>query len=222
MVATKNELVEIALEGESEDLKNKVYRIARKAGIRENDPVFPLLLSTSTLRVLLKEAPKEYKSAGDYVVEQLLEQLESYKSAASKGIEKNISDSVNSLVDGAMKKAKGSKSKITFLSLLGAGLILSATLVLGGLAGWAYSQYQLSKEDKVSLTNKEIEALRWATSEEGEFARDMLSWNEDVVDGSCQDKVASLGVTLTYLGKKATSGFCFAWVVPPGDRKFEE
>ncbi len=217
-----NGLIDIALEGESAEFKNKVYQIIKQTGIRETDPVFPLLVSTSSLKVLLEKAPKEYKSAGDYVTEQLMERLETYKSAASKGIEKNISDSVSSLVDGAMEKAKGSKSKMTFFSLVGAGTIICTSLGLGLVGGWGYSQYQISKQQQMSLTNEQIEALKWATSDQGEFARDMLRWNEDVIDGSCQEKVSQLGVTLNYLGKQAVSGYCFLWVVPSGDRKFEE
>ncbi len=71
------------------------------------------------------------------------------------------------------------------------------------------------------------EALQWATSAEGKFARSFMSWNQDLLSRdrtgqlACANEVKRLGVTLEILpGRKAVSGFCTLWVQPANQRQF--
>jgi len=71
------------------------------------------------------------------------------------------------------------------------------------------------------MTQEEAEALRWATSAEGKFARNLMKWNSDSLTNlECKKDVRRLGVTLEVAGKLAVLGFCTIWVEPVKRRKF--
>ena len=75
----------------------------------------------------------------------------------------------------------------------------------------------------VHLTQEQAEALRWATSAEGKFARNLMKWNADSLSNlECKKEVERLGVTLEVAGRPATSGFCTIWVDPPEQRMFRD
>jgi hypothetical protein len=76
--------------------------------------------------------------------------------------------------------------------------------------------------EAVHLTQEQAEALRWATSGEGKFARNLMRWNLDsLTDLECKKDVRRLGVTLEVAGRAATSGFCTIWVESVEKRKFK-
>ncbi|WP_445316327.1 DUF6753 family protein [Microcoleus vaginatus] len=61
----------------------------------------------------------------------------------------------------------------------------------------------------VHLTQEQAETLRWASSAEGKFARNLIGWNSDsCANLECKKDVRRLGVTLEVAGWPATSGFC--------------
>jgi hypothetical protein len=73
------------------------------------------------------------------------------------------------------------------------------------------------------LTVDQATALRWATSTEGKFARNLLDWNRGYLDNlACIKDTKRLGIKLELGGKPATSGFCTIWVQSPEQRKFEQ
>jgi len=75
----------------------------------------------------------------------------------------------------------------------------------------------------VSLTQEQAETLRWATSAEGKFARNLMRWNSDsLTDLECKKDVKRLGVTLEVAGRPATEGFCTIWVEPVEKRRFRD
>lgn len=87
-----------------------------------------------------------------------------------------------------------------------------------GLLG---SQGGFAPGEPVHLTEEQAEALPWATSGEGKFARNLMKWNSDSLTNlECKKDVKRLGVTLEVAGRSATSGFCTIWVEPPKQRKF--
>jgi hypothetical protein len=56
-VDTKS-LLDIALEGQSEEYRRKVLELAFKGKIEPTDPIFLILLATGRLEVLIQESPK--------------------------------------------------------------------------------------------------------------------------------------------------------------------
>jgi hypothetical protein len=78
-------------------------------------------------------------------------------------------------------------------------------------------------ESNTSLTFNQLQALRWAESGEGKFARNLMRWNAGYLDTKeCLKDPQRLKVTLNLNGRKAYSGFCVVWTVPPNERKFEQ
>lgn len=75
--------------------------------------------------------------------------------------------------------------------------------------------------EAVHLTQEQAEALRWATSAEGKFDRDLIEWNSDSLTNlECKKDVKRLGVTLEVAGRPTISGFCTIWVESVEKRKF--
>ncbi|MEG4857024.1 hypothetical protein QUB75_05065 [Microcoleus sp. K1-B6] len=97
-------------------------------------------------------------------------------------------------------------------SLVVAAGILLTTLCVGALMRWMgllWLQGEFAPGKAVHLTQKQAEALRWATSAEEKFARNLMKWNADsLTDLECKKDVKRLGVTLKVAGGLANSGFC--------------
>jgi len=67
-------------------------------------------------------------------------------------------------------------------SLVVATGILLTTLGIGALMGWMgllWLQGGFAPGEAVHLTQEPAEALRWVTSGEGKFARNLMKWNAD-------------------------------------------
>ncbi len=110
-------------------------------------------------------------------------------------------------------------------SLVVAADILLTTLGIGALMGWMgllWSQGGFAPGQAVHLTQEQAEALRWATSAEGKFARNLMKWNSDSLTNlECKKDILRLDVTLEVAGKPAIEGFCMIWVESVKKRKFK-
>jgi len=200
------------------DIKADVLGIVQASGFSEQDPLFSLLLATSTLQVLVLKAPQDIKQSYEYCHGQVLSQLKDYEKAAARGIEKQLSASVNDLIHKANLKTK--EPALMAFALMGAMTL--AVFAVGFLSGqqWGDGQRSLLRAQG-QLTQPELKALEWAISDEGKYAQDLMRWNDSLRDGSCQLQVKGLGITLQYGRAIAQSGFCFAWVKPPNQREFK-
>jgi hypothetical protein len=109
--------------------------------------------------------------------------------------------------------------------VVAAGILLTS-LGISALMGWMgllWSQGGFAPGQAVHLTQEQAEALRWASSAEGKFARNFMKWNSDSLTNlECKKDVRRLGVTLEVAGRPATSGFCTIWVESPEHRKFKD
>jgi len=199
----------------------QIRRIVSAFGIDENDALFLLLLSNSSVQVLLEQAPNSFRQTFEHAHQKVLDSIEQYEQAARRGVERQVSESVKEL----MQKAGATKARVTLKSLISAGAISLGLVGLGLLSGWSYarwqqSQIQMAPGEPRQLTLQEAEALDWATSEEGQYARQILEWNEELLGGNCQQQVQDLGVTIQMGTRKAKSGFCLVWTQPPSEREF--
>jgi hypothetical protein len=222
-VDTKS-LLDIALEGQSEEYRRKVLELAFKGKIEPTDPIFLILLAAGRLEVLIQESPKpeDFELAFDRWVGRINKTLASYERVAVEKQEGQIAEAVNSLVRQTELRRVATSAR----SLVVAAGLLLTTLGIGALMGWMgllWSQGGFAPGEPVHLTQEQAEALHWATSAEGKFARNLMKWNSDSLTNlECKKDVKRLGVTLEVAGRPATSGFCTIWVEPVEKRKFLE
>jgi hypothetical protein len=231
--ALGDSLLALALEEQDPDFKNKVYEIIVHTGMDVNDPALLLMIATGRLETLLEESPKELSALFDQWAEvthsqitNYREGLEHYERAAVKGQQKAIARAAEKLVQ-KVAIDQFVKSINAMSIVIGAGVVLlaiGAGFFLGNT--WAIARaenvtYAPGKPRQLSLA--EANALQWVTSEEGQFAQDLMKWNTDLLTPSggklpCETEAAQLGVTLEVEGRKAKSGFCTLWVAPVTQR----
>jgi hypothetical protein len=226
-------LLSLALEEQDPDFKNKVYEIIVHTGMDVNDPALLLMIATGRLETLLEESPKELSALFDQWAEvthsqitNYREGLEHYERAVVKGQQKAIARAAEKLVQKVA--IEQFVKSINAMSIgIGAGVVLLA-IGAGFFAGniWGSARlknvtYAPGEPQRLSLA--EANALQWATSDEGQFAQDLMKWNADLLTPSagklpCETEAAQLGVTLEVEGRKAKSGFCTLWVAPATQR----
>jgi hypothetical protein len=155
--------------------------------------------------------------------------LEQYERTAVKAQQKAIAESVQSLI----RKTTFDKLVHTFsaASTVIAGTLLLVAVGVGGALGIAWSQAQQAQivyapGQPRQLTLEAANALHWAMSADGRFAKHLLEWNRDLlnVQGKtlpCEQQTKQLGVTLELQGQKASQGACVLWVRPVGDRQLQ-
>jgi hypothetical protein len=217
-------LLDIALEGQSEEYRRQVLELAFKGKIEPTDPIFLILLAAGRLEVLIQESPKpeDFELAFDRWVARINKTLASYERVAVEKQEGQIAEAVNSLVRQTALRRVATSAR----SLVVAAGVLLTTLGIGALMGWMgllWSQEGFAPGELVHLTQEQAEALRWVTSGEGKFARNLMRWNADSLTNLEYKKdVKRLGVTLEVAGRPATSGFCTIWVEPVQKRKFRD
>lgn len=203
---------------EDPKMRYRILELVQKTGVKENDPVFLLTVGTAQVQGLLESGPKQLRQTFEHMHQQLLGKLDGYEQAARRGVEQSVASSVEQL----MQKTAKAKSRVSFLSLLGGTVVAAGILVLGLLGGASYRRFMTSFDPggPRQLTLEQAELLDWATSQEGQYARQLMSWNEDLLGGECRQQVENLGVTIQMGTRKAESGFCLIWTAPPDQREF--
>ena len=219
-----NSLLEEIVNKQGEPEAKAVIRaLAQATGLSENDPLFLLLIGLSPIGITLEKSPNIIKQTFLQCHNQLKRELQDYEKMATQSIEYEVSKSVSALLN----KTEVTKAQITLGSFLSAGLIALGLVVAGLLGGFGISQKQVAKQrldpaGAVQLTLEEANAMEWAMSPDGRYAKTLLSWNEDLLAGQCQQQVSELGVTIRVGTRKAKSGFCLVWTEPPEKRKYVE
>lgn len=221
-------LLDLAIRGKDDAFKARVWEIVVQTGIDPDDPTFLMMVATGRLQVLLEDNPKEMEAMFDQWQTQLYDHLQTYEKVAVKGQQKAIAQAVTALI----RRTEFERAIHSVPSLIAAGILLLIAAGVGGLVSIsAMSWYQSSRLDTAGprqLTQEEANALEWATTNEGKFARSLMEWNRDLLSRdstgqlACAKEVKRLGVTLEMgaSSKKAVSGFCTVWVQPPNQRKF--
>jgi len=217
--------LDAALEGYGDEFKGKVLDIVTKTGLEPDDPLFLVLAATGRLEVLLEDAPDTLGQLFKNWSRELARNLELVESATVERQKAAIAKAAGELISRAEKQEAERLFTSIFpaaglvLSILGLGFILGMSVPpwLQGVWGGGYV------ESNTSLTFNQLQALRWAESGEGKFARNLMRWNAGYLDTKeCLKDPRRLKVTLNLNGRKAYSGFCVVWTVPPNERKFEQ
>ena len=213
-------LLDQVLEGKSSEFQAKVLKWAYKAGVREDDLLFLVMVGIGQLEVILEESPKELKLLFEQWSENLYDKLKDTEKVAVKSQQVAISKAVSQL----LVQTESKQSRRLFSSIVPAGVVLAIALGMGFLLGltlppWLEGGYSPRTNP---LTVAEAEVLRWGMSPEGKWARNLWRWNTVSLERlECLKDANKLPVTLKVQGRSATSGFCLLWVVPPEQRRFD-
>ncbi len=132
VVDTKS-LLDIALEGQSEEYRRKVLELAFKGKIEPTDPIFLILLATGRLEMLIQESPKpeDFELAFDRWVGRINKTLAACERVAVEKQEGQIAEAVNSLV----RQKELTRVVTSTRSLLAVAGILLTRLGIGALMG---------------------------------------------------------------------------------------
>ncbi|MEL6462472.1 MAG: DUF6753 family protein [Cyanobacteria bacterium J06641_2] len=220
---TPDELLAEALKGKSEEFKQRVVDFAFRSGLSKDDPLFLVLVATGQLEAMLQDAPETLKVLFKTWNQDLANNLEKVEQVAVQRQKVAINRAAQALIHESLVREGRNiinsiyPAAIVFFLIFGAGFIGGVTIPpwIVGVLGKGYT---LVKSD--SLTWEEAEAMKWAMSSEGRFARNLINWNRDYLDNKeCIKDAQKLGLTLSQYNRKARSGFCTIWVVPPSKRK---
>ena len=204
------------LEDKDDIFKAKVLNIVVKHGLPSNDPLFLLLFATSSLQVMLEEAP----SALHLSLQKARKTQEKIAHDATQITQSEIAKATRELITKteALQLSRPSKVLIPGLSLF--AIVFGLGLLSG--VGLTVSVNQLASSGRV-LSVSEAATLDWANSAEGKYAKNLWEWNKPYLQsGNCLKDMQQLGVKLTFGTQTATEGICALWVVPPNERKYQQ
>ena len=221
---TPDELLAEALNGKSEEFKQRVVDFAFRSGLSQDDPLFLIMVATGQLEIMLEDAPQRLQLLFETWNQDLAKNLETVEQVAVQRQKVAINRAAQALIHESLVREGRNiinsiyPAAIVFFLIFGAGFIGGVTIPpwIVGILGKGYS---LVKSN--NLTWEELNAMKWGMSSEGQFAKNLISWNRGYLDNrECLKDAQKLGVTLSQYNRKATSGFCTIWVVPPNKRKF--
>ncbi|MEO1433791.1 MAG: DUF6753 family protein [Cyanobacteria bacterium J06633_8] len=220
---TPDELLAEALKGRSEEFKQRVVDFAFRSGLSKDDPLFLVLVATGQLEVMLEDAPQTLQLLFETWNQDLAKNLETVEQVAVQRQKVAINRAAQALIhESLVREGRNIINSIypvaiVFFLIFGSGFIGGVTIPpwIVGVLGKGYS---LVKSN--NLTWDELNAMRWAMSSEGKFAKDLIDWNRGYLDNKeCVKDAQKLGVVLSQYNRKARSGFCTIWVVPADKRK---
>ncbi len=213
--------LDIALEGQSDEFKRKVLEIVHLSGLPPDDPTFLTLVATGRLEVMLSDTPQALDRLFKSWITETRRSFELVDHALIERQKLAIATAAADLI----RTAERQEAKRFFGSLVPAAGILLAVLGLGFVMGttvppWLQGGYM---EKSTKLTYKQYEAMQWAQSKEGQFARNLMKWNKGYLDNlACTQDVRRLNLNLKLDGRPATYGFCAIWVTAPENRKYSD
>jgi hypothetical protein len=223
---TPENLLAEALKGKSEEFKHRVMDFALKSGLSQDDPLFLVLVATGQLEAMLEDAPEALELLFKNWSRDLARNLEKVEQITLERQKVAIDRAAHALI----QKAQFTESKKLLTAVLPASILLFFTLGIGfitgmltppwitGILGGGYTKVQ-----STLLTWDELEAMKWAMSKEGKFAKNLIDWNRGYLEnGECLKDAQKLGIVLSQYGRKAKSGYCVVWALPVERRKFVE
>ncbi|WP_036486866.1 DUF6753 family protein [Myxosarcina sp. GI1] len=229
-------LAEEILKHQPEEIKNKVRWLIKKSGIREDDPLFLILLACRINHILLENAPNDLENSFELGSQKIVnvfethidkltefekKQLDRHSLHALRVSITKVNDAVvKVLKDNGVETKQEGKIPPKVKGMITVAISSAIFLIIGWIFGWSFETAVLGKRNQVNLSNAELAIYKWAMSREGRFAKQILDWNEDLLGQECQKKVGDLGVTIQIGTAKATSGYCWIWTVPPAKRNF--
>ena len=207
-------LLEKLLDGRSEEFKRKVFQLVAQTGYSEGDPLFVILLATGTLQTLLNEKPVEI----DEMFNRWFNSITKSMDLVEKEIVERQKEAIAKAAGDLIQKAERQEASRFFTSILPGAIAVSVVLIVGFVAGITVPP--VLKGGYVAgekLTAEDVETLRWANSNDGKYARQLMSWNADYLKVCARD-VVEIPVKLQMGQREAKKGFCLLWIKPPEER----
>lgn len=195
--------LDATLAGQSDHFKQKVLDVVRRSGINPKDPLFLVLSSLGKFEVLMEDIPGKLNTVVEGWTTEIDDKLDKASSVAIVQQKSAIAKAVSTL----LSKAEQKKSRSVFNPLITTGLVLSGVFGIVMLTGNIIFLWRgRGLTEPVRLTVEEQEILNWAKSKDGEFARQIMKWN-DFDLSVCRAKKAQL------------KGRCMVWVVNNEERQ---
>jgi hypothetical protein len=207
-------LLEKLLDGRSEEFKRKVFQLVSQTGYSEGDPLFVILLATGTLQTLLNEKPVEIDEMFNCWLKSITKSMDSVEQEIVERQKTAITQAAGDLI----RKAERQEASRFFKSILPGVIAVSVVMFIGFVVGATVPP--ALKGGYVAgqnLTADDVEALRWANSKDGKYARQLMAWNYDYLK-VCDQDTTKISVKLQMGQREAKSGFCLLWVKPPEQR----
>ena len=212
-----------------EEVQNRIQKTVEIWNTDPEDPFFLVLVQGLIIQVFYELVPNRLNRSFDIKLDLLKDSLEDYRKSflecQHQSLER-ISNTVlkistakldnaiaNILEDNNISHKKSKLSPRTIASIVTAGGML-VTLTIGITGGLLFNRTSTAQKWIERQNAEDREKLEWVKSEEGKFARNLLEWNNDLLDRSCQRKVKDLGISFNIGSLKLTNGFCVVFVVP--------
>jgi hypothetical protein len=195
--------LDTTLAGQSDHFKQKVLDVVRRSGINPKDPLFLVLSSLGKFEVLMEDIPSKLNTVVEGWTTEIDDKLDKASSVAIVQQKSAIAKAASTL----LSKTEQKKSRSVFSPLIATALVLSGVFGVVVLAGNIFFIWRgRGLTEPVRLTVEEQETLNWAKSKDGEFARQIMKWN-DFDLSVCRAKKAQL------------KGRCMIWVVNNDERQ---
>ncbi|WP_071192140.1 DUF6753 family protein [Trichormus sp. NMC-1] len=195
--------LDTTLAGQSDHFKQKVLDVVRRSGINPKDPLFLVLSSLGKFEVLMEDIPGKLNTVVEGWTTEIDDKLDKASSVAIVQQKSAIAKAASTL----LSKTEQKKSRPVFSPLIATALVLSGVFGVVVLAGNIFFIWRgRGLTEPVRLTVEEQETLNWAKSKDGEFARQIMKWN-DFDLSVCRAKKAQL------------KGRCMIWVVNNDERQ---
>jgi hypothetical protein len=226
-------LLDQCLAGKSDVFRSKVINIMLRSRIKANDPIFLLLLSIGELELILVDTPLTIQGYLSQFAEELGDLFAAYfggdEATAKYRFETSIQESKTAIAEAAQELIKISKEEqfygsfeAVIKSLAPALGILVLAIGLGAVGTiWVQNLFGRSLIPAGKLTAEQYEILKWAETDEGKLAKNIMDWNQGYVGKTCKEDAIAMGLGLNSNGRKVKSGFCVLFVEPPDKRKYE-
>ena len=195
--------LDTTLAGQSDHFKQKVLDVVRRSGINPKDPLFLVLSSLGKFEVLMEDIPGKLNTVVEGWTIEIDDKLDKASSVAIVQQKSAIAKAASTL----LSKTEQKKARSVFSPLIATALVLSGVFGVVMLAGNIFFIWKgRGLTEAVHLTGEEQETLNWAKSKDGEFARQIMKWN-DFDLSVCRAKKAQL------------KGRCMIWVVNNDERQ---
>lgn len=232
----KSSLLDEFLMLQPKEIQRQVRATAERWNIDKDDPFFLILLQCRITQILYEETPSNIAKAFEIGNEEIIAQLERYayelREIQTKSLAKYEQEQ-NKLNNLRLKKAvarvlednnlhSGKKGGFS-PRVLGSLVTATAVFFCSIISFWGGTQLNNSAivtDWKQKLEAQDRVLLDWAKSPEGNLAKNIVDWNEDLANKSCSRKVKDLGISFQIGSAKAVSGFCVVFIEPPSRRNF--
>jgi hypothetical protein len=169
--------VDSILEHKPEEIKKRILDIVVSCGLYPDDPLFLVLCAMSAIELLIEDSPKAFEEQFSNWSAEIDDKLKEARVVVNKTLVQQQKTEITKAVQELIKVQRQEGWKNIFGSVLPAAGILLATLAIGigiGIGTSRVTAGVLDPTGKRQLTLKQAQSLDWATSKEGQLAKNIV------------------------------------------------